>query len=612
MSQHKTSALSSRFIKPILIAAVLGAGFGGYYLVRYHDQVTADALVRFAAPQRPPSLSGSYLAARFASQSNDLMAAAHYSRQALQRDGDNPAVLFDSLRRFVASGSMEMAVEVAKKMQRHGSIDPLASMVLLSAAAKEGEYAKARAAMGDGVDGGLYALVEPLFAEWLQADTKPNTDMDAKMDKLIREAGFLLPFIEYHRALLYDYRGQDKEALAAFLRAKGPAESTPYRVTQVFANYYLRHGKKEKAEDLFSQYQEHHPDSGLIPTEIPDYSTPAEAIRPIVATPVDGVAEIFFTTASLLFAEQAHDEALIYLRLALFLRPDLPPAQLMLAHVLEQMKDYRAAISVYQAIDKDTVFFRRGQVRSAVNYELLGESDTAISILERYGLQNKDDAEAYATLGDVYRSKKQFDRAVQAYGAAIKRSAPWNENDWNLFYARAMSYERAGHWQKAEADFKQALALKPKQPDVLNYLGYSWLVQDMHISKAKRYIEQAVEERPYDAHIVDSMGWAYFMTGDFRQAVEYLEQAVDLAPQDPTINDHLGDAYWRVGRKAEAEFQWERALTFKPEKDDADTIKRKLEYGLPPAVVTPSPARDAEATLPQAADEPDRPAFRAE
>src|SRR3546814_10968711 len=74
-------------------------------------------------------------------------------------------------------------------------------------------------------------------------------------------------------------------------------------------------------------------------------------------------------------------------------------------------------------------------------------------------------------------------------------------------------------------------------------------------------IEKAVSLQPQDGFIIDSLGWAYYRTGQVKKAVETLERAVSLQPEDPVINDHLGDAYWLVGRQDEAVFQWRRALS---------------------------------------------------
>ena len=93
-------------------------------------------------------------------------------------------------------------------------------------------------------------------------------------------------------------------------------------------------------------------------------------------------------------------------------------------------------------------------------------------------------------------------------------------------------------------------------------------------------IRRAVDQRPDDGYIVDSLGWAYFRIGKYDEAVRYLERAVELKPEDPTINDHLGDGYWRVGRTLEARFQWAHARDLKPEPDELHKIEDKIKNGL--------------------------------
>src|SRR5947199_7179650 len=104
-------------------------------------------------------------------------------------------------------------------------------------------------------------------------------------------------------------------------------------------------------------------------------------------------------------------------------------------------------------------------------------------------------------------------------------------------------------------------------------------------------IRRAVEQRPDDGYIVDSLGWGYYRTGNMDEAVKQLERAVELKPEDPTINDHLGDAYWRVGRVLEARFQWSHARDLKPEPEELAKIEEKLKVGLPDDT---SSAADAE------------------
>ena len=95
----------------------------------------------------------------------------------------------------------------------------------------------------------------------------------------------------------------------------------------------------------------------------------------------------------------------------------------------------------------------------------------------------------------------------------------------------------------------------------MNYLGYSWVDMNMNLDEALDMIRKAVDLRPSDGYIVDSLGWAYYRLGRFDEAVRELERAVSLKPDDPVLNDHLGDAYWRAGRKLEATFQWAMRAT---------------------------------------------------
>jgi Flp pilus assembly protein TadD len=106
-------------------------------------------------------------------------------------------------------------------------------------------------------------------------------------------------------------------------------------------------------------------------------------------------------------------------------------------------------------------------------------------------------------------------------------------------------------------------------------------------------IRKAVEQRPDDGYIVDSLGWAHYRIGNYDEAVKHLERAIEIRPEDPTINDHLGDAYWRIGRELEARFQWAHARDLKPEPDDLPRILKKLKEGLTDG---PQPAAQADKT----------------
>jgi len=138
---------------------------------------------------------------------------------------------------------------------------------------------------------------------------------------------------------------------------------------------------------------------------------------------------------------------------------------------------------------------------------------------------------------------------------------------------------------------------------VLNYLGYSWVDRGMNLDEAFKMLRKAVELRPNDGYIVDSLGWAHYKLGRYEEALRDLEQAIELRPADPVINDHLGDVYWKTGRKLEAKFQWNHARDLKPEPEDLIKILKKIEYGLEePAnpATAEKPAEPAPAPVPAA------------
>jgi tetratricopeptide (TPR) repeat protein len=216
----------------------------------------------------------------------------------------------------------------------------------------------------------------------------------------------------------------------------------------------------------------------------------------------------------------------------------------------------------------------------AVDLDALDRTDEAKKLLERAIAERPRDTEAIVELGNIQRARKDFADCGETYGKAIGNVPNPEKGNWVMFYFRGICYERSHQWPAAEADMKKALSLYPDQPLVLNYLGYSWVDQGIHLDEGMDMIRRAVDQRPDDGYIVDSLGWAYYRIGNYDEAVKNLERAVELKPEDPTINDHLGDAYWRVGRTLEAHFQWSHAKDLNPDPEELPKIEAKLKEGL--------------------------------
>lgn len=539
-----------------------------------------ESLAKAGAAQGKVStgLAGSFLSGRFARQNQDLKEAAKFLADTLAHDPDNLQLMAETMRMHLLAGDIPAATEMAHKLEKKESGDAVVASLLMLEAVKADKFSDAKNTMEHVTGSGLFGLIRPALSQWLAlgaGDYKTPIDLKSAIEK----AGFFAPFMNYQAALMNDVAGDAAAAQTAYAKANSDPAVTPYRVVEALANFYARQGKWEDAQAAYDAYAKANPQSSLIPEKL---NPSGAAPKALVGDVKQGIAELYFTTASILFGEDAAQDTFLYLRIALDLRPGFPPAQLMLANLYEQVQDYKQAIATYETIPENSVFYHRAQIRKALNLEALGQKEKAIALLESLAKRYPKEATALITKGDMERDAKRYSDAADTYGQAIARTEPLSPADWPLLYARGISYERAGNWKKAEADFERALTLQPDQPDVLNYLGYSWLVMNKNLLKAREYLETASAARPDDPHILDSVAWAYYLAGDYPKAVEKFEHAIELMPDDPTVNEHLGDAYFRIGRETEARYQWERALTFKPEPEVVEAIQKKLDKGLPP------------------------------
>ena len=252
-----------------------------------------------------------------------------------------------------------------------------------------------------------------------------------------------------------------------------------------------------------------------------------------------------------------------------------------LGNLFEEMKKDDLAIATYKSVPMTSPLYEDAQLQAALVLDGDSQTEQAIKQLQAIVAAKPHDVDALSALAGVQRAAKHYTEAAATYDKAIAAVGIPTRDNWTLFYFRGICFERAKEWPKAEEDFKKALELYPDQPLVLNYLGYSWVDQGVNLEQAFKMLRRAVELRPNDGYIVDSLGWAHFKLGQYAEATQTLERAVDLKPADPVLNDHLGDAYWRVDRKVEARFQWNHARDMNPEPEDLPAILKKIEVGLP-------------------------------
>jgi tetratricopeptide (TPR) repeat protein len=534
---------------------------------------------------------GAYLAGRHAQQQRDYGAAADFFDHALRRDPDDFDLMNRTFRLELSEGEWDKVGALAPKILEREPHDPLAGLFVSLEAVRRGDFAAADREATDLPEEGLHRLATPLVQAWIKLGLGRYQEAAKELAPLgeIRGLGVLR---DLHWGAIADLAGDAGTAAEKYEAVLKAGSRLSWRAADLVGNFYARNGRREDANALYQRFAAESPGTDQAEAALARAKasgTPA----PRIPTPRDGAAEALFDLASVVNQSETLDLALLYGRLALFLKPDFALAQLLVADVLAAQQRPEAALALNRAVDPSSSYGWTARLRIAANLQALDRTEEAIAALRAMAAERPDRVQPLVELGDLLRQKQRYAEAAQAYDDAIARIGSPETRHWSLFYSRGIARERAGQWPQAEADLKRALELQPDQPLVLNYLGYSWVDKGMHLAEAFRMIERAVQLRPNDGYIVDSLGWAHYRRGEYDQATRWLEQAVELRPQDPTINDHLGDAYWRTGRRAEARAQWERALLFKPEPDEAKAIQSKLENGLgpPPPPPPPSTAR---------------------
>ncbi|WP_309604262.1 tetratricopeptide repeat protein [Phenylobacterium sp.] len=372
----------------------------------------------------------------------------------------------------------------------------------------------------------------------------------------------------FERARRYDEAETDFKALAGI---NGPAEMA----VVAYGGFLERRGRRIDAVALYQSYLAGEPASLAVKAAMARASAGKPA--PTMVGLREGAAQALLAPAAGMMAAKQETLALAYLRLVLRLDPQRDEAWVMVGDIMQANNDVEAARAAYAHPRPGSLEYGAAQAKLAWTYQTAGDKETALKLARAAAAAGG--ADARVNLADILRANERFAEAVEVLSGLIAEDkAP----DWRLIYARGQAYERINRWADAQADLQTALKAHPDEPELLNYLGYSWIDRGEHLPEALAMVQKAVAANPRSGAMVDSLGWAFYRLGDYRQAVEKLEQAVELEAGDPEINNHLGDAYWKVGRKDEAQFQWRRVLTLKPDEKVRAMAEAKLASGLGP------------------------------
>ncbi len=559
----------------------------GTYLVRHETAARAQpaqsigveqARIEPAAGQIGPGYAGDFLASYHAQSQYDWKSANEFLERVLAQDPDNPELIRRSMVLAMGAGDLKTAAARARKLSTLLDNDPsnaLGVMILTVDEIQKGNLHGALSQIEKMPKGDMTDFIRPIIRSWILAG-------QGKYDV----TGFNPTTVHlYHAALMavmLNKFDQARISVDKIVTTDGLSLMEAERAADIYAAI----GERDKALEIYKKLVAERANDGLeekitaLGSDKSDLGKVLPALQ--VKTAAQGVALAMYDMANILYNDKTEGSTKLFAQMAIALDPQLIEARLLLADSLARNGRLDEAIVYFREIPKTDKAYLPAQRYVA---DLLAEAkqgEAARKILSDLFLEYND-VESLIRIADLYRSEENYKDALSWYNKAadkIGKNIP--EDYWHLLYGRGMAYERQGDWKRAESDLKAALVYRPDHPYLLNYLGYGWADQGLHLEEALKMIERAVTLRPSDGYITDSLGWVYYMMGDYKESIPYLERAVELLPYDSTINDHLGDAYWYVGRKAEARFQWERAFNYAEDEKIKATLTEKLANGPAP------------------------------
>ncbi len=556
------------------------------------------AVVGCASAPQEESVVGDYLSGRFAARTNEVGAAATAFEGAQAEFAETDEVLRSAFLYQLASGDVEGAAMLASKILENDDDDDddLARLTLATRALRNGDYASARAVLAaDPKVSYLGAPMTILDAWALEGADGPEAALKALA---ARDGETFRGFHPLHQALLFEKAGLIDEADTAHQLSL--ATYGGLIGFDAYGAFLERAGEEGAAEAYYEQVAQNQGVPRTIALQGLERVGNGKVSRAFSnVTPAQGAAIAFHSFAQTILeqieeqrmaAEKAgfrigdpnYDMPLALIQMGLYLNPSLDHSQSLAGRILNVYGDSDNAISILRRISSSSSYFEQAQIDIAMGLVELGRKDEALKVLRDASRGRSGAEEAKFRYASLLMSDGKYQSAISVLNGLIDAlPAEPNEGAWRFFVSRAAAHLERSEWPAAEQDLVRAVEIAPKQAVALNYLGYSWAERGENLDEAFDLIEKAVALEPNSGAYIDSLGWAHYQRGDYKNAVGHLEHAASLVPSDPTITDHLGDVYWRLNRKIEARYQWRHVLELDPGDKLRASVETKLKEGLP-------------------------------
>ena len=296
----------------------------------------------------------------------------------------------------------------------------------------------------------------------------------------------------------------------------------------------------------------------------------------------DLIAEFLFLIANLYSSQEQYEKSNFYLKISNFLNPKFYFNLTLPSENYFIEKRYNLSEKIINMVnEKDEIYFwYKIKKQALIISELQNKNDSLIFIEKNIKKFKNPNIKIFFDLGNIYKNLKKYDEAIEYYTLVLSKIDNNSDAYADVLYRRGGCYERKGDYKNSDKDMLDSLNISPEDPYVMNYLAYSWLERNYKIDEAFEMLKRAYKQKENDPYIIDSIGWGYYLVGDYENAEIYIKRAVQLMPDDPIVNDHYADILWKLGRKLQAKYFWQNVLKLDDtENDMRENILKKLIDG---------------------------------
>jgi tetratricopeptide (TPR) repeat protein len=551
--------------KILIIVGILGVATVAVLSVSTRFRFFASKQIEVFSDEQP-SWVGQYLSGYHATQDKDYELAADFFQKSLAGDSKSKTLQSQAMTLLLVAGKFSEAFEIAKTIGTK-SDNSLAKLTLIISDIHQKKFKEADKLISEiAKKPEDNTIINQVIQAWVKFALK-DYDAAEKIFAQLKADETFPSFVEYSYALFADLSGNKAKASELY---DNLMETDQLPIGIASSAYHFYEGSEEKRKAILKKFKNE--------IQIKQHHR--------IKTPDEAIAEALLGVGGIIMQEYGADKAASLFRLSLYLNPDLDEAKLLLGSILISEGDSKSANNILRQIGTDSYLGAYAKLAIARNFQEMKQNGKAREYFEALVDVKDTKLDALVSLGDLSREEEDYKTAIEYYNKALDfitdggKETKIPKKYWAIYFARGVSHERLKNYNDFEEDLQIALKLYPDQPDALNYLAYTWIDLGKNIDEAKEMVGRAYEQKPDDAHIVDSVGWAYFKLGEYDKAVTYIEKAATQMPYDPTVNDHLGDVYWKVGRENEARYQWQRALDNNPDEKQEAALKEKMLKGL--------------------------------